>query len=103
MIINGKIKKEITRANEREYDYISVEFSVEELMRNNTPYTNFWAFCLMYDLIRKKFPDLEYDPDDPDCDEYVSTIDTVILTYSEDKEKNRIVEEMFKKLDIFTI
>ena len=100
-IIKGKIKKEIIKANGKEYDYITVKFSVDDLMLGNTPNTNFWTFCLLNDLIRKRFPDLEEDPDEET--EYISTIDTIDLTYSEDKEKNRIVEEMFKRLNIVTI
>ena len=95
--VKGKIKKEMYKG----YEIITVTFSVDELMQGNTPYTNFWTFCLLNNLIRKRFPDLEEDPDEET--EYCSMIDTIDLIYSEDKEKNRVVEEMFKKLNIITI
>ena len=95
--VKGKVKNEMYKGHE----IVTVTFSVDDLMKGNTPHTNFWTFCLMNDLIRKRFPDLEYDPDDPDCDAYISTIDNVELIRSENKEKNKKVEEMFNKLNIF--
>ena len=83
-----RIKKEIYKGHE----IITVKFSVDELMINNTPNVNFWTFCLLNDLVKKRLED-----------EYCSIIDNVELSYSEDKEKNRIIEDMFVKLNIVTI
>ena len=63
-------------------------------MKNNTPNVNFWTFCLLNNFIKKRF---EFE------DEYCSTIDLIDLKYSEDKEKNRIINEMFDRLRIDTI
>lgn len=95
--VKGKINKEIYKG----YEIITVRFSVDELMINNTPHINFWTYCVLNNLIRKRFPDLEYDPNDPDTGGYVSTIDNVELVRSENKERNKKVEDMFDKLNIF--
>lgn len=101
-IIKGEIKKKILKTDYgREFEYITVEFSVDELCKGNTPATNFWTFCLLNDLIEQRFPDEALEPgEDP---EYRSKIDTIILDDSEDDEKNRRVREIFDNYDIFTL
>ena len=87
MIIQGKIRKgkEI-----QGWSHITVDFSVDELMKYNTPHVNFWTFCLLNNL-------LKYNEEE---EVYYPTIHLVDLTLSEDEEKNRIIKEMFKKLDV---
>ena len=87
MIIQGKIRKgkEI-----QGWSHVTVDFSVDELMKYNTPYVNFWTFCLLNNL-------LKYDEEEK---VYYPAIHLIDLTLSEDEEKNRIIKEMFKKLDV---
>ena len=105
LIQGGKIERKTIFSERfgREFEIITLHLSVDELCKGNTPATNFWGFCLLNNLVEKKFPDLEYDPDDPDCDKYVTRVDFVDLTYSEDKEKNSRVEAMLRNWNIMTI
>ena len=101
-IIKGKIEKEVTKTDYgKEFETITVEFSVDELCKGGTPNTNFWTFCLLNDLIKKRFPDEALEPGEEP--EFVSKIDIVILEYSEDEEKNKKVIDMFNRLDIYTV
>lgn len=90
-LIKGKIRKGVEIQG---ISHITVEFSVDELMKNNTPNVNFWLFCLNHDLI------MQWKKEDDGDDNFYSTINLIDLTLSEDEEKNRIIKEMFKKLDI---
>jgi hypothetical protein len=103
-LIQGKIERKTVMSDYgNKFEIVNLELSVDELCKGNTPATNFWGFCLLNNLVEKKFPDLEYDPDDPDCDKYVAKVDPVDLIYSEDKEKNARVLKMFENWGIATI
>lgn len=67
---------------------LTVKFVVNELMINNTPHTNFWTFCLINDLVEKA-------PDDDN--RFRAMIDNVEFQWSEKKEWNDIVIEMFEE------
>lgn len=69
-------------------------FEVDELMLNDIPYFNFWAFCVDNDLVRKWEPEFEME------EEYFPAITYVDLIWSKDEEKNEKVRAMFKKLQI---
>lgn len=90
MIIQGKIKK---NPEIHGHAFTIIEFSVDEIMKYNTPKVNFWTFCLLNNL-------LKYDDEE---EVYYPTIDVIDLTLSEDEEKNRIIKDFFKKLDINVI
>jgi len=94
MFIKGKIHKNPPIQGKQ---FTIVYFEVDELMKNNTPHTNFWTFCLLNNLI------MQWKVENDGDDKFYPTIDVVDLTLSEDEEKNRIVKEMFKKLDINAI
>lgn len=86
-ITKGKIEKKVLENNT---DFISVKFSVDDLCQGNTPYTNFYTFCLLHDL-------LEWNEDK---EVYIPTIHAVDVTWSENDKKNNIVIAMFRKLNI---
>lgn len=69
---------------------IHVDFSVDEICRGNTPYTNIYTFCLLNGLLRL----------DEERKVYLPTIDLVDLELSEDEEKNEYVKEMFRKMEV---
>ena len=79
VIIKGKIKEN--------YDGIVVYFVVDDLMKGNTPHTNFWTFCLLNDLVEK-------DPND--ATRFRSKIKAVELFWSCDDEYNEFVIDMFE-------
>ena len=85
MYINGVIHKDEMNA-----EHIIVEFSVDELMINNTPYTNFWLFCLLNDLLI------------PGSEEgrFNANIDSVILSLSQNEMKNEEIRKLFASMDI---
>lgn len=64
---------------------------VDDICKGNTPYANFFIFCLLKDNLKMYFEDKKYYPH-PEL--------WVDACESDDQEKNRIVEEMFKKLDV---
>ena len=84
VIPKGKITKK--------YDgTITVSFVVDDLMKKNTPHTNFWTFCLLNDLVEK-------DPNDDT--RFRSKVNAVDLFWSEEEEYNDKVIAMFEKLNI---
>lgn len=74
----------------RGVQHISVDFSVDEICRGNTPYTNMYTFCLLNDL-------LYYDEE---TKQFLPTIDVVDLELSQDEEKNETVREMLRKMEV---
>lgn len=84
MIPKGKIKQ-------NQYNGITVYFVVDDLMKGDTPHTNFWTFCLLNNLVEK-------DPND--STRFRSKINRVDLFWSEEEEYNERIIEMFEKLNI---
>ena len=87
VIIKGEIRKQILDSG---IDYISIKFSVDEICKGNTPYTNFYTFCLLHDLLEWN----EYE------EKYIPTIHAVDVIWSENDERNNTVRDMLRKLDI---
>ena len=79
VIIDGKIKET--------YEGKVVYFVVDDLMKGNTPHTNFWTFCLLNDLLQK-------DPNDDN--RFISKIKAVELFWSDEDEYNEFVIDMFE-------
>ena len=94
MIIQGKIKK---NKEIQGHAYTIVEFSVDELMKRNTPKVNFWIFCIYNDLLKQWKIENEGDGN------YYPTIDLVDLTLSENEDNNKYIIDMLKKFDINVI
>ena len=74
---------------------LSVELSVDKLMRDNVPIFNFWAYCLLNDYLVEDFDD-----EHGAKGKYMPGVDGVYLIMSKDEQKNQIVTEMFDTLKI---
>lgn len=72
-------------------EIIEVEFRVDDLMKRNEPYTNFWRCCIVNGYLNPRKDGSGWD----------SAIDRVWLELSENEEHNEIIREMLDKYDIF--
>ena len=82
----GKIKDVIT-----EYGWTRCIFDVDLLFTNNTPYINFWTWCILNDLVRT---------DEEDENKYKHLIWYTDIILSNNETLNQRAREMFEKLKI---
>lgn len=87
VILNGKVEQRIRQG----VTIYVTHLSVDEICQDDTPNVNFIGFCIQNNL-------LEYDEETKTY--HPNKMLIVDLDYSKDKEKNKRVEDMFRKYDI---
>jgi hypothetical protein len=71
-----------------------VTIYVDELFKNNTPYVDFWHFCMLRNLVLPPNPE----SDNPDI--YRPAIDYLYLIKSQKEERNQLIYEMCCKYEL---